>query len=467
MTQKRPHSDLFRPAAPVPPPRRPRFSQVVRGMLRADFSHFSIKAYEKSIYPIPTLGRRVLMPVRPKPLRTVLAEQHPNYPKSRVMQRLLAPLINDGMFVANGDIWARKRRMLEPTLELSRLKVFLPLMQGAVDDMITRLRARPDAAMDVDVETMRVTADILCRTMFSERVTADFVDELAEAFRRYQASTPEFMALEVMGLPFWVLPHRVLKTRRTSRQIREMLAGLVRQRLAMPEDERPDDLLSSMIAAHDTATDHRFSEAELIDEVVIFFIAGHETSASALSWALYLLANDQTAQTRLRDEVLATIPPGPIEFSNLRKLRFTRDVFRETLRLYPPVTCFLRDPREQANLGRTQVRARDLIAVVPWFVHRSPKNWSHPNLFDPDRFQTQGGRDSTRRSYIPFNTGPRACSGAAFATQEALLILSAVIRNFQVDPVAGHTPQPAAWMTQRSRNGIWLNLTPRTLSHAP
>lgn len=461
MTESRTTTDLFRPVAPVPPPRRPSWPRVLRGLLRADFSHFSDRAYRKTVYSFAVPGRRIHLPVRPAATRQVLVDQQSNYPKSRLMQRLLGPLINDGMFVANGETWARKRRMLEPTLELSRLKVFLPLMQGAVDDMIDRLRARNDPVMDVDVETMRVTADILARTMFSERVTAPFVDEVAEAFRRYQASAPELLTVSVLGLPFWCLPHRVLARRRWARRIRGMLATLVRQRLEMADGDRPDDLLTSMIRAQDAPTGHRFSEAELIDEVVIFFIAGHETSASALSWALYLLANDRRAQDRLALEVSQTVPPGPVAFSDLRKLRFTRDVFREALRLYPPVTAYLRDPVAQGVIGKTDVSGRDMVAVVPWFVHRSPENWAHPDRFDPDRFQTDSGRASLRKSYVPFNTGPRACSGAAFATQEALLILSAIIRTFDVSPVPGHEPQPAAWFTQRSRNGVWLRLTPR------
>jgi len=164
------------------------------------------------------------------------------------------------------------------------------------------------------------------------------------------------------------------------------------------------------------------------------------------------------AQDRCRAEIASHIDAGPAEFSALRKLRFTRDVFREAMRLYPPVTSYIRDPIEVEGLGRRRPVPGDLVAVTPWFIHRSPKNWSHPDLFDPDRFQTEAGRMSMRGSYLPFSMGPRVCSGAAFATQESLLILGDLLHRYRLSPVEGREPQPAAWLTQRSRNGTWLKL---------
>ncbi|MSU91452.1 cytochrome P450 [Rhodobacteraceae bacterium 2CG4] len=447
---------LFRPAAPVPTQGAVSWPALVRGLLRSDFSHFPAAAYTTRVYRIPVRGRTLLMPSGPAQVREVLVSEHDNYPKSRVMQRILGPLIGNSMFVTNGDVWRRQRRMIDPTLELSRLKAFLPLMQGAVDDMVARMGQGGE--MDLDQETMRVAADILCRCVFSEQVQPGMVDELAETFRRYQALVPAFLALEGLGQPRWVLPLRQLRARRAGNRIRGRMAALIRQRL--DSGARPEDLLTGLIEARDPQTGHRFTETELVDEVVFFFLAGHETSASALSWSLYLLANDPQAQERARAEVLRELGPAQADFSGLRRLRFTRDVFREALRLYPPVTAYIRDALGTARLAKRDVRAGDLVSVTPWFVHRSPRNWSHPDLFDPDRFQTEAGRASMREAYVPFNTGPRVCSGAAFATQESLLVLAAVLGRYRLHPVPGRAPQPAAWLTQRSRNGTWLRLEP-------
>ncbi|MBD3624519.1 MAG: cytochrome P450 [Rhodobacteraceae bacterium] len=445
---------LFRPVAPVPVQGRVSWTVLMRGLLRADFSHFPASAYTTRVYRVPVRGRTLYMPNTAAELREVLVSQHDNYPKSRVMQRILGPLIGNSMFVANGETWQRQRRMIDPTLELSRLKSFMPLMQGAVDDMIDRMGQGGE--MDVDQETMRVAADILCRCVFSEQVRPGLVDELSETFRQYQALVPAFLMLEGLNLPRWVLPVRLLRARRAGNRIRARMTELIRQRLN--SGDRPADLLTGLIEARDPETGHRFTETELVDEVVFFFLAGHETSASALSWSLYLLANDQHAQDRARGEVLREVGTDPAEFSGLRKLRFTRDVFREALRLYPPVTSYIRDAQRPARLAKRDIAPGDLVAVTPWFVHRSPKNWPHPDLFDPDRFQTEAGRKCMREAYVPFNTGPRVCSGAAFATQESLLVLSAILGRYRLHPIPGKEPQPAAWLTERSRNGTWLRL---------
>nr|WP_161860888.1 cytochrome P450 [Algicella marina] len=399
------------------------------------------------------------MPTGPDIVRRVLVEEQANFPKSRVMQRLLEPLIGQSMFLTNGSHWARQRRMVDPTLELSRLKAFLPLMQAAVDEMMDRLRMEVGKPVDIEQETMRVTADILCRTVFSEQVPNGFVDELSAAFRRYQALTPAFIGLEMAMLPRWCLPLHAIRARREGQRIRSLLRPLISERIrAMAEGQHPEDLLSALVDAEDPETGHRFTEEELVDEVAFFFLAGHETTASALSWSFYLIANDRTAQALAAEEIAREIPGGKADFSALRKLRYNRDIWREALRLYPPVTTYIRDVATACPLGNESVETRDLVAVTPWLIQRSPRNWSHPELFDPDRFSTAKGKASMRAAYVPFNTGPRVCSGAAFATQETLLIMAEVLGTFVIHPIEGREPEPVAWLTQRARNGIWLRL---------
>ncbi len=453
---------LFRPVAAEPLAERASRWEVLKGVLRSDFSHFPERAYRRGLYCIPLFRRNVWIPTGAAPLRRILVDDQANFPKSHVMRRLLEPLIGQSMFVTNGAHWQRQRRMVDPTMELSKLKIFLPLMQGAVDDMMARLEAADGQPIDVEQETMRVTADILCRTVFSEEVPEGFVDALSEAFRKYQKLTPAFIGLEMAGLPRWLLPLHAGRAAREGRRIRALLKPLIAARMAtMKAGRGPEDLLSAMIEAEDPETKYRFTEADLVDEVAFFFLAGHETTASALSWSFYLLANDGAAQARAAAEVDAEIGSAVPGFSALRKLRFNRDVWREALRLYPPVTTYMRDPQQALDIQDYSITTRDIVAVTPWMVHRSPKNWSHPDLFDPDRFTTPEGLNSMRKAYIPFNIGPRVCSGAAFATQETLLVMAAVLGRYSLSPVADREPQPVAWLTQRSRNGIWLVLRKR------
>jgi cytochrome P450 len=209
----------------------------------------------------------------------------------------------------------------------------------------------------------------------------------------------------------------------------------------------------------DPVTGQTFSTDEMVDQVAIFFLAGHETSASALSWALYLLATHPDVQDKVAAEV-ATLsdPPG---MSDLSRLRFTRDVFRETLRLYPPVPMMVRENTKPEDLRGRAVRPGAQIVISPWHLHRHDRIWDNPDGFDPDRWTREETKVSQRDGYLPFSAGPRVCPGAGFAMVEGVLVLAALLRDWQFHPVEGRVPVPVAHLTVRSKAGIWLNVTPR------
>ena len=219
----------------------------------------------------------------------------------------------------------------------------------------------------------------------------------------------------------------------------------------------PDDLATKIMTTPDPQTGRCFSPAEMVDQVAIFFLAGHETSASALAWALYLLALFPDVQTRARAEAQA-LPENPT-FSDISRLGFLRDIFRETLRLYPPVPMMVRENRCPVEFRGRDIAPGAQIVLSPWHVHRHERFWDRPDHFDPDRWQTSQGRTAARAAWFPFSSGPRVCPGAGFAMIEGPLILALLLRAFRF-ATAGPEPVPVAHLTVRSRCGIWLSVTP-------
>ena len=211
----------------------------------------------------------------------------------------------------------------------------------------------------------------------------------------------------------------------------------------------------------DPQTGQVFSNAEMVDQVAIFFLAGHETSASALAWALYLLALYPDWQEKVASEALTAFDPDKIYFSTLSRLPATRAVFREAMRLYPPVPMFVREARCPETFRDRPVPSGAQVIISPWHLHRHERIWDRPDAFEPERFDTPNGREGLRSAYIPFSAGARVCPGSAFAMAEGTLLLAMLVRAFKLERVAGADPVPAAHLTVRAKDGIWLRLTPR------
>jgi cytochrome P450 len=220
-------------------------------------------------------------------------------------------------------------------------------------------------------------------------------------------------------------------------------------------------MLAALIAARDPETGARLAAEEVVDQVATLFLAGHETSASTLAWALYLLARQPHLQAQVREEVQRVWGDRAPEFGDTRHLALTQDVFKETLRLYPPIAFYLREAAQAGGCLRDKpVGQGDMVAVSPWIVHRHAGLWERPDEFDPGRFCTEAGLASARVAYLPFGMGPRACPGAAFATQESLLILAQIVRRYRIEPVPGAEPVPVARLTLRALGGVRLRLLP-------
>ncbi len=392
---------------------------------------------------------------QPELVRTVLKDRPRDFPKSDRVGEGLRPLLGNSVFVTNGETWERQRRIIDPAFEGGRLRDTFPAMCDAADAMVSRLSP---GTVEIEEITSFAAADVIFRTLFSIPIEHELASEVFAEFRTYQRSQPILNLAAFLPLPRWMPRGFRAETRAAATRIRALITELTNRRMAEIEaGTAPNDLATKIMTMADPKTGARFDTEEMVDQVAIFFLAGHETSASALAWGLYLMALYPDWQTRVAQEATALAR----DFSSLSKLPVTRDVFRETLRLYPPVPMMVREVTRPEHMRDRDLKTGSQVVLSPWHLHRHNRLWEAPDAFDPTRWQTENGKTCAREAYIPFSAGPRVCTGAGFAMAEGVLLLSRFLRDWQVTRIEGRDPVPVAHLTVRAKDGIWLGLSRR------
>ncbi len=405
-------------------------------LYRAKMAEFRTPFFRSFLVNEPTLVRRVLV------------DEAAQFPKSERVTKGLRPLLGASVFVTNGAEWERQRRTIDPVFEGGRVRESFPAMVAAAESAVARV-----AEGNVDIEKLasHATADVIFRSLFSVPIEDDLAQKTYIAFRAFQREQP---VATVSALIPWAPVFHRRRARDAARSLRALIREMVERRLAEIEDgSAPDDLATKLLTATDPETGCGFDADEMIDQVAIFFLAGHETSAALLGWALWLLAaTPEWADAVIEEAALFWRSP---DFSALSTLAATRNVLRETLRLYPPVPMFVREANAPVIFRKREVKSGDQVVVSPWHVHRHEALWEDPDTFDPSRWE----RGAPRDAYFPFSKGPRVCPGAGFAMAEAAVLLTAFVHAFRFETL--DVPEPVAHLTVRSRDGIRLRAVPR------
>lgn len=450
-----------------PKPRRSKASSLLMffSARRSWLDALYERSYRMRMGEVHLPGMDLYMVNEPALVRRVMAQEAHAFPKSPLLGEALRPLLGESIFTTNGGQWKRQRDMMDPAFAQARLAVVFPLMRAAVDAMSARLDALPDGAEhDVEVEMTHVTADIIFRTIFSVPMEGPDARRIFAAFARFQAIAPRLLLPSIYGVRWLVWPWDAWRSRRAAGEIRGLLERLIRPRFeAHRAGAAPAhvDILQSFLEAADPASGRPFTFDELVDQVAMLFLAGHETSASALTWAAHLLAHAPDVQERVHGEAMRRCGDRPPELADLRDMPLARNVFRETLRLFPPVGFMARQAAGACTMRGKPVAAGATVVVSPWLIHRHREHWEAPDDFNPDRYETQAASESLRHAWLPFGMGPRVCLGAGFAMQEATLILASLLQRRRLEPVPGHVPQPVGRLTIRSANGVRLRLFKR------
>lgn len=427
------------------------------------FAALKSSLYRAWMPEVKTPVRNAYLVNQPELVKIALIERPDDFPKAEVIRCTLYDLLGDSVFGTNGELWKRQRRMIDPAFAGGRLKEVFPAMCDAAETCVARLGNLADGApVEMEFETSHAAADVIFRTLFSEPIETDDAQAVFHAFRRYQRTAPVLSMLDIMNAPGWIPRVGRKAARKEGRAIRALLRRYVDQRAAdIAAGVAPDDLATKIMTTHDPVTGDQFDAKEMLDQVAIFFLAGHETSASALAWTLYLLANDPVIQERTAAEIDVALGDRRPEFSDLRKLPLARNVFREALRLYPPVPMMVRETKHHEHFRSRDIAKMSMFILSPWHLQRHERIWPNPDQFDPDRWSDHAQKGAQTDAYMPFSARPRVCTGAGFAMLEGVLLLAMIVRAFQLTPVADRVPTPVTQLTVRSDIGVWLSLKPR------
>jgi cytochrome P450 len=390
----------------------------------------------------------------PALIKAILQDRPANFPKSNRMREGLTPLLGNGVFISNGAEWQHQRRIIDPAFAGGRVRHSYPAILDAARAAVARM---PQGVVDIEPQSAHAAADVIFRALFSLPVEHAIAAQVFHAFRAHQEAQPLVNLAALLPLPRWMPRFHSRRTRASAAQIRGLIAGLVDERRdQIAAGTAPDDLATKMMVTPDPETGDCFTRTEMIDQVAVMFLAGHETSASVLGWALWLLA----AHPEWQDRVAAEAAQLTDDFASVSTLKATRAVFREALRLYPAVAMFAREATQPETFRERHVPRGAQLVVSPWHLHRHERLWDRPDDFDPARWDTPEGKTSARTAYLPFSAGPRACPGAALAMIEGVVMLAAITRAFRLE-TTDREPVPVARLTIRAKDGIWLKLTPR------
>ena len=442
--------DLPLARAPLVPPSPPRADQKmgafkrIATMRKSAIGVWGQRAYEDDVIKGRFFGHASYILNNPEAIRHVLVENYENYTRTPTGIRVLRPMLGEGLLMAEGRPWKHQRRTLAPAFTPRAVNLLIPHMLSATEETIAELDAASHAPVDLREALQRMTLEIAGRTMFSFEM-----GDLGPALRDFVIEYGTTLArphLFDMLLPLsWPSPQDFARRRfrkRWTTFVGELIAA--RRAAGKPEGAPPRDLFDLMVAARDPETNEAFNDDQLGDQVATMILAGHETTATALFWASYLLSLDQATQDRVAAEASTA---G--DATDIAKLPFTRAVIDETMRLYPPAYLIARAAAGPDTVAGHEVVRNDVILVAPWLLHRHEKLWRDPNAFMPERF-LPGTTAPDRFAYLPFGVGPRICIGAHFAIVEATLALARLIGAFRIEladdapvmPIGVVTTQP-------------------------
>ncbi|EKH4992268.1 cytochrome P450 [Campylobacter jejuni] len=396
-----------------------------------------------------------------KEVKRMMVDKVREFPKSAFLHELLSPLLGESIFTTNGEVWKKQRELLRPSFEMTRINKVFNLMSEAVADMMDRFGKYPNhAVIEVDEAMTFITADVIFRTIMSSKLDEEKGKKILNAFVTFQEQSVHTAMRRMFCFPKWL--SYVLGDRKRAKAgdvIRQVLSDIIKPRYDMADNAEFEDILGSLLLVVDADTNKRFSFEEILDQVAMLFLAGHETTASSLTWTLYLLSLYPKEQEKAYEEITQVLQGGAIEISHLRQFKYLTNIFKESLRLYPPVGFFAREAKKDTQVRDKLIKKGSGVVIAPWLIHRHEEFWTNPHGFNPSRFEGEYKKDA----YLPFGVGERICIGQGFAMQEAILILANILKTYKLELEEGFVPDVVGRLTVRSANGMRIKFSKREL----
>jgi cytochrome P450 len=455
----------YRPPAPVPPAQPPGVIALLR-ILRDN----PLEAWTRAFFEQPIVTTRlpfgaVATVSDPAAIRRVLLDNAANYRKDTLQRRIVSAGLAHGLLMAEEDQWRFQRRTLAPLFARKAVLGFAPIMLQVADAMAARWEAAADEdeTIDVAAEVTRLTLDVLRQTIFSDGLGRD-TGEFQEAMRSYFDTIGQIDPFDLINLPDMIPRFTRWKVRPALRFFESAVDEIIarrRRRLAEEPARVQRDILTLLLEAQDSETGRGLSEAEVKSNIITFIAAGHETTANALAWSLFLLSQSAEWSERVAAEARRELGPARTRDGVVDRLVETRAVVEEAIRLYPPLAAISREAIATDELAGETIAPGTTIVIAPYVLHRQQRLCDDPDLFDPTRFLPPAREAIDRYAYLPFGAGPRICIGATFALQEATLVLATVMRRFRLRVAPGHAVWPLQRVTLRPRGGLPMRIAAR------
>lgn len=464
--------DPFEPPAPLPRTVPPGRLEIIRTILRNPLELWGEPSYTLPWIQTRFFRERTLIVNDPGLIRHVLVDNATNYRMSDIRQLILRPILRDGLLTAEGDVWKRSRKAVSPVFTPRHANGFAGQMLRQSEDYAIKYESagRDGKVFEIAADMTELTFAMLADTLFSgEIVTSSdsFADDVNALLHRMGRVDP----MDLLRAPSWV--PRV--TRIGGQKVLDKFRNIVRQtmdaRLARMRADRasaPDDFLTLLL---DQAATGGLTNDEIEDNILTFIGAGHETTARALAWTLYCVANTPHIRKAMEEEIDRVLAQDvePVKWLDL--MPYTRAAFEEALRLYPPAPSINRaaiaaDRWTDAKGETVEIEAGVTVLIMPWTLHRHELYWDKPRAYIPERFLPENRAKIGRFQFLPFGAGPRVCIGATFALQEAVIALAVLMHRFRFDMTDKTRPWPVQKLTTQPQNGLPMRVTPRSLSVA-
>ena len=403
-------------------------------------------------------GDAVRLPLGPKTLyffnhpdhaKHVLAENPDNYQKGIGLVHAKRAM-GDGLLTSEGELWKEQRRTIRPVLAPRRIQGQAGVIAEEAAAMVARLRERAGGGpVDIRQEMTDLTLGVLGRTL----IDADLGEfsSIGESFEAVQDQAI-FEMMSLSSVPHWLPLPGALRFRRARKDLQRIVDKLVADRKA--RGLGGDDIVSRLIESTSREPDRALAQSRIRDELVTLLLAGHETTASTLSWTFYLMDRNPETWDRVREEVIRVIGDRLPTFEDLHELRYLSMVLDEAIRLFPPVWILPRIAVGPDNVGGYHVPAGADVLICPYTLHRHPDFWESPDVFDPERFSPARSADRPRYAYVPFGAGPRFCIGNSLGMMEAAFVVALVARDLRLRVVPGYEVVPEPMLTVRVRGGL-------------
>ena len=451
------HPDLY------PPKVRPPDRVLPLPFFLARFVRNPLRSLPRAVYeePIVLYGKKrplVAWVTAPELTDRILVKDAARFPKTRLDRRVLKPVVGAGLLTAEGEHWRWQRKLASPLFRHSEILSYAPAMLAAADEQVERWRAKGASHIaPIDHDMTETTFAVIARTILAGIDESEGA-EIKRTGHAYLDPIAWEVAAALLLLPETMWHPGKRKMRRAAADGRAVVHRLLAKRRAAGLDG--DDLVARMLSAENPNTGQPMSDEEIVDNLGTFLLAGHETTAKALTWTLYLLARAPEWQRRVREEVRAVTGGGPIMTEHIAGLAITQRVLKESMRLYPPVPVMTRvNAKEDVEVGGHLLPAPTLIVLPIYAIHRHRNLWDDPDRFDPDRFLPEREEKYPRTQFMPFGYGQRVCIGAAFALVEATALLATLVRGASFDWDGRHAPEPVSRVTLRPKGGMPLKVT--------